>query len=440
MDIPLISFISCIMTRLCYFNSSQFLNKYLQIFHISELNKQIGYLNDIKMNDIFDLKIDNMTQINKIINKINYDDKISNLPSNNIQYISISTSNYSSVYIVANKIMNTIFICFRGTYSVKSGLSYLKLSSFTPTKVCDSSDDGYLLGVYKIIAEIFYTIEESISYLSTHFLQNNHIKIITTGHSLGGGAASIFAYLWAKHRSSLSKICCITFGSPRVMNRSLIEKFNELIYNKTILFKRYITAGDPFAKLPITSKKFSNSYYFPDDYDANLNFVAITCEHLKSLKKRNKSNKLTNVLCNFKNKTKKHKLNIKNHGIYLGINFKKSAQNMMDLNKEIKRNSNNDTMCRIIIGGNDDKYQIVFFNLNDAKYKKKDWLNSKIEKFKKTFVKIDYLHQDIYINKSMFEKLIKNSEILSNDNLNPLSSKYIQEIDHIKPKKGLNCI
>jgi hypothetical protein len=421
------------MTRLSYFDSPQFLNKYLQIFNISNLNKQLAYLNDQKMVDIFDLKLHNIVQINNKINIINYDKKISNLSSKNVQYISISTSNYSSIYIVANKTMNTIFICFRGTYSLKSGLSYLKLSSFTPTKICETSDDGYLLGVYKIIAEIFYTIEESINYLSTHFLQNNNIKIITTGHSLGGAAASIFAYLWVKHKSSL-KICCVTFGSPRVMNEALIKKFNKLIYNKTILFKRYVTGGDPFAKLPFTSKKFSNSYYFPDDYDKNLHFVAITCD------KKNKINKTNKVLCNFKNKTKKHKLNIKSHGIYLGIFFKKSAQNLMDLNKEIKRDSNNDTMCRIIIGGNDEKYRGVFFNLNDAKYEKKDWLNSKLEKFKKTFIKIDYKHQDVYINKSMFEKLITNSKILDDDNLNPLSSNHVEEIQHTTFKKELNCI
>ena len=41
MDIPLISLISCIMSRLSYFDDTKFLNKYLQIFSIPELNKQI---------------------------------------------------------------------------------------------------------------------------------------------------------------------------------------------------------------------------------------------------------------------------------------------------------------------------------------------------------------------------------------------------------------
>ncbi len=430
MDIPLISLISCIMSRLSYFDDTKFLNKYLQIFSIPELNKQIINLKEETITDIFDLKIKNMVKINDKINKINYNNEPNELSSENIQYISISTSNYSSIFIVANKLMNIIFICFRGTYSVKSGLSYLKLSSITPTNICNGSNDGYLLGVFKIIAEIFYTIEESINYLSTHFLKTSKFKIVTTGHSLGGGAASIFSYLWIKHKSDL-KIACITFGSPRVMNGTLIEKFNELILNKVILFKRYITNGDPFAKLPITSKKFENSYYFPDDYDDSLNFVAITCNNIKKSRK---------VLCNLKNKTKKHKINIKNHGMYLGITYKAAANNVTDLNKEIKRDSNNDTICRIIIGGDNKNFRAVFFNLNEAKMKKQGFISSKIDKIKKTFFQVDYKNQDIYINKKMFEKLIKSSTNLDNENLNPLISDKIVKIQHKNPKQELNCI
>jgi len=432
MDIPLISSISSIMSRLSYFDNTQFLNKYLLIFNIHELNEQILNFKEVDISNIFNLKIKNMISINKKINQINYNDNniYNKLSSKEIEYICISTSNYSSVYVVADKLMNTIFVCFRGTYSVKSGLSYLKLSSITPKKICNDSNNGYLLGVFKIISEIFYTIEESINYLSKHFLKTNNIKIITTGHSLGGGAASIFSYLWVKHKKN-SKIACITFGSPRVMNGPSIEIFNELIHNNIIMFKRYINNGDPFAKLPITSKKIENSYYFPDDYDESLNFVAITCSDNKKTKK---------ILCNLKSKTKKRKINIKYHGMYLGVSYKSAANNLSDLNKEIKRDSNDNTICRIIIGGNNKKFKAVFFNLNDAKIKKQGIITSKIEKIKKTFFQIDYKHQDIYINKKMFEKLIKNSSELDNENLNPLTSDKLVKIQHNNPKEELICI
>ena len=433
MDIPLISSISSIMSRLSYFDNTQFLNKYLQIFNINELHNQILKFKDLDITNIFDLKIKNLTSINKIINKINYNNSSTDLSSKDVQYISISTSNFSSVYVVANKAMNTIFVCFRGTYSVKSGLSYLKLSSITPKNICDDSDDGYLLGVFKIIAEIFYTIEESIIYLSTHFLNINNInniKIISTGHSLGGGAASIFSYLWVKHLKN-SKIVCITFGSPRVMNGPLIENFNEFIRSDTIMFKRYVNNGDPFAKLPFTSKKFKNSYYFPDDYDKSLNFVAIICSNIKKTRK---------FYCNLKSKTRKHKINIKYHGMYLGISYKAAANNLSNLNKEIKRDSNGDTICRIIIGGNNETFKVVFFNLNEAKIKKPNFITSKLQKIKKTFFQIDYKHQDIYINTKMFEQLIKNSTNLNDDNLNPLLSHKLVKILHKNPKQELKCI
>ena len=215
------------------------------------------------------------------------------------------------------------------------------------------------------------------------------------------------------------------------MNGPLIEKFNELIHNKIILFKRYITNGDPFAKLPITSKKFDNSYYFPDDYDEALNSSAITCNNIKKTKK---------VLCNLKNKTKKRKISIKYHGMYLGISYKGAANNVTDLNKEIIRDINNDTICRIIIGGNNDIFRSVFFNLNEAKRKKQGFISSKIDKIKKTFFQVDYKHQDIYINKKMFEKLIKSSTELDNDNLNPLINNKLIKIQHKNPNKELNCI
>ena len=44
------------------------------------------------------------------------------------------------------------------------------------------------------------------------------------------------------------------------------------------------------------------------------------------------------------------------------------------------------------------------------------------------------------MNKSMFEKLLTNSKILDDDNLNPLSSDHVEAIQHKTFKKDLNCI
>ena len=358
MDIPLISYISVIMSRLAYFDNDKFLNKYINITDIPELKKQFIEIKNFDVENIFDLKIKNMIPINKKVNKINYNNDLpKNISSDSIQYISIGDSNYSGIYVLADKRINTIFVCFRGTYSPKSALSYLQVKTIAPTKICEDTEDGYLLGIFKITAEVFYTIRESIRYLSKHFLKTKYFKLVATGHSLGGGIASVFSYLWTQKHKQHLKIICITFGSPRVMNGHLIKKFNQLIHDKIIMYRRYISNGDPFVKLPLTTKKFENSYYFPDNYDHSLDYVAITCNYMK------KTNK---VKCNLKNKTKKAKLSLINHGLYLGIMFKDAANGKMNFDKEIKRDTDNSTLCRIIIWNK--KYKAVFFKLNDVKY------------------------------------------------------------------------
>jgi hypothetical protein len=324
--------------------------------------------------------------------------------------------------------MNTIFVCFRGTYSPKSSLSYLQLNTFIPTQICKDTEDGYLVGIFKITAEVFYTISESIRYLSKHFLKTKDFKLVTTGHSLGGAMASVFSYLWANKHKPRIKIICITFGSPRVMNGHLIEKFNKLIHDKNIMYTRYISNGDPFVKLPITTKKFKNSYYFPDDYDKLLDYVAISCNYIKKTKK---------VKCNLKNKTRKANLSLINHRLYLGITFKDAANGKMNFNKEIKRDSDNSTLCRIIIW--DKKYKAVFFNLNDVKYNSKEE-NLFISKIIKKFTS-DYTHQDIYMNTQVFENLIKNSIELDKMDLNPLASNKIENIQYNgKVEEQLYCL
>ena len=430
MDIPLISYISCIMSRLAYFDNTKFLNKYINNTNIPELKKQIQDIKKYNIEDIFELKTKNMISINKKVNSINSnDEQIQHLHSDTIQYISICTSNYSGIYVVADKRMNTIFVCFRGSYSPKSMVSYLQFNTFTPTQMCKDTEDGYLGGIFKIIAEVFYTIRESIRYLSKHFLKTKDFKLVATGHSLGGAIACIFSYLWTKKHEQLLKIICITFGSPRVMNGHLIEKFNKLIHDKIIIYTRYISNGDPIVKLPITSKKFKNSYYFPDDYDHLLDYVAITCNYTK------KTNK---VKCNLKNKTKKAKLSKISHGLYLGIIFKGASNNKLDYKKEIKRDTNNNTLCRIIIWNK--KYRAVFFNLNDVKYNNSKSKNLFISKILKKFV-LDYKHQDIYMNTEVFEKLIKNSIELNNTDLNPLVPDKIENIQYNgKVEEQLYCL
>ena len=82
------------MSRLAYFNNDQFLNKYVEIFNISELSGQFKKLKNLNFSktDIFGLKTDNLLEISKQINKINYTHKtVPNLSSSYIKYIMSKT-------------------------------------------------------------------------------------------------------------------------------------------------------------------------------------------------------------------------------------------------------------------------------------------------------------------------------------------------------------
>ena len=429
-DISLITYLACIISRLVYFDNTHFLEKYTQIMDIKKLSNQLEKIKKVDQENIFTPKTDNLLEISRLINKINYK-KTDILDSKHVKYIIISTSNFSSVYLIADKMSNTIFIGFRGTSSVKSALSYLKLTSIIPFKTCNKNSNGYLLGIFKIVGEIFYTISEGINFLSNNFLDKKNIKLITTGQSLGGGCAQIFSYLWIKLNPS-SSICCITFGSPRVMNGSLIKKYINLINKGKIQFKRVITYGYPFVEVPFNRNYVdeNKTYFHVDDMSKKLKTTMLICNNYKKTKK---------LICNVKNKTKRVKKDIKSHGNYLSINYDKAAQGLTDLKKEIHRGHMLDTVCRIIIGGNNDPSSVSFYNLQKIKTPDSTFIESIKEKLSKKIL-TDYKHQDIYMNTTIFNKLLKKSIVLNDDNTNPTLFTELVEIKQGKPNPELYCV
>ena len=431
MDIPLISYISSILSRLSYMNNTNFLHYYDEIFKVKELRDQLHKIKEVDDKDIFEPIVNNIDIINKKINTITKKHLIHKSDdSSNVKYISISTSNYSSVYIVADKVTNTIFIAFRGTYSLKSALAYFKLTSVEPYKICKNNPSGLVLGIFKIVGEIFYTIKESIHFLSSTFLKTNNYKLVSTGHSLGGGCSQIFSYFLVKQNPKI-KITCVTFGGPRVFNKYLVDKFNNYIERNIIMFKRYVTNGDPITLLPLTRKKGNVSYYHPDEGNDKMDYTAIVCRNVKKTQK---------ALCNLRNKSKKNKPDLKFHGTYLGLSYSGAGEDILKTTKEIIRSHGN-TVCRIIFGGNNEKSRAVFFLLDDLKTKTKtnDIVSEVITKLKKTFT-TDYKHQDIYMNTRIFNDLLKKSVVLDDDNMNPTLFTELVEIDQGAGKPELYCV
>jgi len=76
-------------------------------------------------------------------------------------------------------------------------------------------------------------------------LSSKNFKLITTGHSLGGACAQLFSYFWLKKNKS-SKITCVTFGAPRVINGEIAKQFDKLLKAKRLFFQRIVTNGGSF--------------------------------------------------------------------------------------------------------------------------------------------------------------------------------------------------
>ena len=434
-NIPLISYICSILARLAYFNNKKFLGKYKEIFLLPQFQKQVSKIKSLKQDSLFKPNIQNIIPISKSINKILNHKKSIYSEDPNVKYIILSTSNYSSVYIIADKSINTIFISFRGTSSPKSGLSYSKLSSSIPFKICDGSDNGFLLGIFKIVAEIYYTISESIHYLANEFLSSKSYKLVATGHSLGGACAQIFSFIWLKKNKS-SKINCITFGAPRVINGEVAKEFDKYIKTKKLFFQRVVTNGDPFPNLPpkTTNTKQDRTYYHLDEIFTLPN-PTLFCTNFKTTKK---------IICKHKPKTqKKKKTSIKqgliNHSSYLAISYDNASEGLTDTKKEIKRDKLGNTICRVIIGGNIPESRVVFFNLQEVKTPHLSDLEVYQKKLNKIVI-MDYKNQDIYMNKKLFKQIIEDSKPIKGD-LNPLDFSYLYplNITH-KPHDNLTCI
>ena len=432
-DVHFVSFLASTLSRLAYFDDNNFLKKYNAIMGPVILPEILQGINNVPATNLADLLDDQkIFGLDKGPNDIfknheyrykekNYIDFLAlNMPQNvniingdlngtinasncmlkkpcpagcaAVKYISIGWSNYGEVYVVADKrMLNTIFLIFRGTYSAKTAALYSKPTSVVPLKVCkdkSGNPESFLYGIFKPSSEMIHTIIEAIRYLAVDFLgatTPNSVKIFTTGHSLGGAMCSNFAYLWMGIKKTApynavpynvlaDNIVCISLGAPRCMSSSVAKKFCNFASQKKILFLRITTRGDPVPGLP---PKTGFQHPCSDDNKMRME-ISEDCNSQLTMRPTPNVNYNGDLDCqNYK--TRVYAPNPLSHTIYLDILYTKAVDipkffKGIGVAKEVSRGPNGSTMCRVIMGENvinpqtkEFVYKVVFFDVNKAR-------------------------------------------------------------------------
>jgi len=122
--------------------------------------------------------------------------------------------------IVLNHTDKKIVVVFRGSESLLDW--YHDLLIFKRRIHDDVKVHG---GIYKQLTEdgVFFSIQNEINILS---IQYPSYKVYSTGHSLGGGLATLFSYLYGK--SCSTDITCVSFASPRIGNKTFKNEYESL--------------------------------------------------------------------------------------------------------------------------------------------------------------------------------------------------------------------
>lgn len=192
-----------------------------------------------------DVKDTNVVKENEVIEENQENNKLSfyNIDKQP-QFIEsdIDCQCYVSVF---NK--NSILCAFRGTENSRDWLTDANIIR-VPMNLNNLNDDERPLVHWGMLRQ-FRSVENKITeYIDNELATNKNIdSIVYTGHSLGGGLATIANMNYA-HKYTNLKHMCVTFGAPRCGNSDFRKKFEK----NCCFFKRYVNNYDPVPSLPFS--------------------------------------------------------------------------------------------------------------------------------------------------------------------------------------------
>jgi predicted lipase len=91
--------------------------------------------------------------------------------------------------------------------------------------------------------------EKVLEHLRPLLQEHKGYHVRTTGHSLGGALASIFAF-FAACEHWMPPIECVTFGAPRFGNTQFFRAFRRLEEEGRVSLLRVVNGGDPVTSAP----------------------------------------------------------------------------------------------------------------------------------------------------------------------------------------------
>lgn len=187
--------------------------------------------------------------------------------------------------LLFNQKLNTLLVAFSGTSTSKDILMDLKFLRYHGRDKYGVAPKDYNVhaGVAQALIDSLDDFTPQFFYaVAKHSLRNKDLRIITMGHSLGGGIALLTADYLARHKKHIELksnsqnnkivIHTITFGAPRIFSKKTAQEVERRLGKGNVI--RFWSSLDPVPAL--VSAVFTNSRHVGLNFQIRDNFWRYT--------------------------------------------------------------------------------------------------------------------------------------------------------------------